>query len=350
MPVPSRSGRPTRRPSPTTGRPVRRAHGGHDGLGDPGAVRGGQPSRGRLARRRHAQPRRAAARRARRARSPTWSPTTARWRCSTARPGRPALREQICEVMALEGIRAHPDDVVVTVGSQQALDLVTRIFCDPGDVVLAEAPSYVGALGSLHGLPGAGRARRDGRRRAGPRRAARGVADAARPGPTTEVPLHDPELPQPGRRHAVRRAAGRDPRRSAREYGVPSLEDNPYGLLGFDRRAYPRAAVDRRRATSSTSARSPRRSPPACGSAGRSRRTPSGRSWCSPPSPRRCARRRSPRCSCPGYLATHDWRGQIKTVPRDLPRAPRRDARRAGDPPAGRVPRGTSRTAASTSG
>ena len=38
------------------------------------------------------------------------------------------------EVMALEGIRAHPDDVVVTVGSQQALDLVTRIFCDPGDV------------------------------------------------------------------------------------------------------------------------------------------------------------------------------------------------------------------------
>ena len=38
--------------------------------------------------------------------------------------------------MPLEGIHAHPDDVVVTVGSQQALDLVTRIFCDPGDVVL----------------------------------------------------------------------------------------------------------------------------------------------------------------------------------------------------------------------
>ena len=41
--------------------------------------------------------------------------------------GRPELREQICEVMALEGIRADPDDVVVTVGSQMALDLVTRI-------------------------------------------------------------------------------------------------------------------------------------------------------------------------------------------------------------------------------
>ncbi|HKR49393.1 MAG TPA: aminotransferase class I/II-fold pyridoxal phosphate-dependent enzyme, partial [Pseudonocardiaceae bacterium] len=60
--------------------------------------------------------------------------------------GTAELREQICEVMALEGIRAHADDVTVTVGSQMALDMVTRIFCDPGDVVLAEAPSYVGAL------------------------------------------------------------------------------------------------------------------------------------------------------------------------------------------------------------
>src|SRR5689334_1175629 len=63
--------------------------------------------------------------------------------------GTPQLREQICEVMAAEGIHADPDDVVVTVGSQMALDLVTRIYCDPGDVVLAEGPSYVGALGSF---------------------------------------------------------------------------------------------------------------------------------------------------------------------------------------------------------
>lgn len=63
--------------------------------------------------------------------------------------GEPMIREQICEVMAEEGIRAHPDDVTVTVGSQQGLDLVTRIFCDPGDVILAEAPSYVGALSTF---------------------------------------------------------------------------------------------------------------------------------------------------------------------------------------------------------
>ena len=51
--------------------------------------------------------------------------------------------------MALEGIKAHPDDVVITTGSQQALDLISRIFIDPNDVVLVEAPSYVGALGTF---------------------------------------------------------------------------------------------------------------------------------------------------------------------------------------------------------
>jgi 2-aminoadipate transaminase len=60
--------------------------------------------------------------------------------------GMPALREHILEVMALEGIRASVDDVVVTTGSQHALELVTKLFVDPGDVVLAEAPSYVTAL------------------------------------------------------------------------------------------------------------------------------------------------------------------------------------------------------------
>ena len=63
--------------------------------------------------------------------------------------GEPFMREHIAEVMAEEGIVAHPDDVVVTCGSQQALDLVTRTFCDPGDVILAEAPSYVGAIGTF---------------------------------------------------------------------------------------------------------------------------------------------------------------------------------------------------------
>ncbi|WGW11790.1 PLP-dependent aminotransferase family protein [Saxibacter everestensis] len=63
--------------------------------------------------------------------------------------GTEELREQISLVMEREGIVAHPDDLVVTTGSQQALDLVSKVFLDPGDVVVAEGPSYVGALGTF---------------------------------------------------------------------------------------------------------------------------------------------------------------------------------------------------------
>ena len=63
--------------------------------------------------------------------------------------GRPELREQLVTIMAGEGVPAHPDDVVVTVGGQQAIELVTKCFVDPGDVILAEGPTYVGALGAF---------------------------------------------------------------------------------------------------------------------------------------------------------------------------------------------------------
>lgn len=71
--------------------------------------------------------------------------TTAMQYCTAQ--GDPHLREQITDIMRLVGIEATPDEVTITVGSQQGLDLITRIFCDPGDVVICEAPSYVGALG-----------------------------------------------------------------------------------------------------------------------------------------------------------------------------------------------------------
>ncbi len=60
--------------------------------------------------------------------------------------GVPHLREQILEVMALEGIHGSVDDVVVTTGSQHALELLAKLFLDPGDVVIAEGPSYVTAI------------------------------------------------------------------------------------------------------------------------------------------------------------------------------------------------------------
>lgn len=63
--------------------------------------------------------------------------------------GMPQLRERLVDVMAAEGVAAHPADLVVTTGGQQGLDLVAKLFCDPGDVLVAEGPSYVGALGTF---------------------------------------------------------------------------------------------------------------------------------------------------------------------------------------------------------
>ena len=151
--------------------------------------------------------------------------------------GDPTLREQILEVMALEGISAHADDVVVTTGSQQALDLVTRIFIDPGDVVLAEAPSYVGALGVFSAyqahvahvtsdndglVPQALEERILGLKSAGKRiKFLYSVPNFHNPAGTTMSLERRPQVIEICHRH-----------------GILVLEDNPYGLLGFDREPY----------------------------------------------------------------------------------------------------------------
>ncbi|HEX9967759.1 MAG TPA: PLP-dependent aminotransferase family protein [Solirubrobacterales bacterium] len=52
----------------------------------------------------------------------------------------------ILEVMGAEGMLPDPDDVIVTTGGQQAIDLVSKTLVDPGDVVICEAPTYPGAV------------------------------------------------------------------------------------------------------------------------------------------------------------------------------------------------------------
>ena len=56
------------------------------------------------------------------------------------------VRKCIVQVMAAEGTIVEPDDLMVTTGGQQVIDLVCRAFLDPGDVVVAEAPTYPGAV------------------------------------------------------------------------------------------------------------------------------------------------------------------------------------------------------------
>ncbi len=52
----------------------------------------------------------------------------------------------IVEVMGAEGMLPDPDDVIVTTGGQQAIDLICKTLIDPGDVVICEAPTYPGAV------------------------------------------------------------------------------------------------------------------------------------------------------------------------------------------------------------
>ncbi|WP_117149513.1 MULTISPECIES: PLP-dependent aminotransferase family protein [Paraliobacillus] len=57
-----------------------------------------------------------------------------------------ALRERLVERMKCKGISRRPEDILVTSGSQQAIDLFARIMFNPGDIVLTENPTYLAAL------------------------------------------------------------------------------------------------------------------------------------------------------------------------------------------------------------
>lgn len=59
------------------------------------------------------------------------------------------LRERVAERSAKKGIPTSAGETIVTTGSQEALDLCARVLLDPGDVVLVEVPTYVGALVTL---------------------------------------------------------------------------------------------------------------------------------------------------------------------------------------------------------
>jgi 2-aminoadipate transaminase len=60
--------------------------------------------------------------------------------------GMAAVSEAIATVMAAEDMHVDPEDVLVTTGGQQVIDLVCKTLVDPGDVIVAEAPTYPGAV------------------------------------------------------------------------------------------------------------------------------------------------------------------------------------------------------------
>ena len=144
-----------------------------------------------------------------------------------ATEGYEPLREMIARHIARYGIKAKSENVLITSGSQQALDLIGKLLINPGDRVLVEAPTYLGALQafSVYGadylsVP----SDEDGLRsdllekplRSGPK-FMYVLPNFQNPGGTT---LSE------GRRHELVLLADK--------YGIPIIEDDPYGQLGYE--------------------------------------------------------------------------------------------------------------------
>ncbi len=149
------------------------------------------------------------------------------------------LREQILDVMRDVGVVAHPDDIVVTTGSQMALDLVTRVFCDPGDVILVEAPSYVGALGVFRAYQCAVEHVAMDDEGLVPQALTDAIARVRASGRRIKMLYTSPSFHNPA---GVSQGAQRrlEILAVAQQAGILVLEDDPYCLLGFDG-AVPRA-------------------------------------------------------------------------------------------------------------
>ena len=113
--------------------------------------------------------------------------------------GPPPFVDLVLAKLGAEGLSVTAQNLLVTVGGSQGIDLVTHLLVDPGDVVIVEAPTFIGALqtfrnaeADLQEVPlddG-----RDGPGRPGGPPGAPGPRGA--PG---QADLHHPHLPQPGR-------------------------------------------------------------------------------------------------------------------------------------------------------
>ncbi|MFQ4150405.1 PLP-dependent aminotransferase family protein [Arthrobacter sp. LAPM80] len=147
--------------------------------------------------------------------------------------GTTELQELVCEIMAMEGISAQPENVQITSGSQMALELVTKLFCNPGDVILAEGPTYVGALGTFEGLQADVVQVPIDNKGLIPAELEKAINTLKAQGRTIKFLYTIPNFNNPS---GITLAPER--RRSivdiCRAAGIAIVEDNPYGLLSFD--------------------------------------------------------------------------------------------------------------------
>lgn len=144
-----------------------------------------------------------------------------------ATEGYEPLREMVARHIARYGIKAKSENVLITSGSQQALDLIGKLLINPGDRVLVEAPTYLGALQAFNvygadyvSVPSDDDGLRSDR-----------LEDPLRSGPKFMYVLPNFQNPggttlSEGRRHELVLLADK--------YGIPIVEDDPYGQLRYE--------------------------------------------------------------------------------------------------------------------
>ena len=160
------------------------------------------------------------------------------------------IRDVIVDVMAAEETPARQEDILVTAGAQQALDLLGKVFLNEGDAILCEGPTYVGALNAFSSYqPHVIHVPMD---EAGliPATVREALDNAYDQGIHVKFIYTIPNFQNPaGVTLATERR--RELLKIAREYDLVILEDNPYGMLRFEGEAPPTLAALEQEETSS---------------------------------------------------------------------------------------------------
>ena len=145
------------------------------------------------------------------------------------------LREQIQEIMALEGIQGSVENLMITTGSQHALELLADLFLDQGDAVLVEAPSYVGAVGIFRHKEAHIEHVFTDEDGISPEALAEAADRLIEQGSKVKLLYLVPNFANPS---GVTLTAERRAQvlQVCRERGILIIEDNPYGLLYFDQK------------------------------------------------------------------------------------------------------------------
>jgi DNA-binding transcriptional MocR family regulator len=148
--------------------------------------------------------------------------------------GDATLRDQVRELMALEGIRSSVEDIVITTGSQHGLEFLSGLFLEEGDVVLAEGPSYVGALGIFRHYQAHVEHVYTDHDGMSPEALEESIERLKEAGRTIKFLYLVPNFANPS---GVTLAKERRPRilEICKKNHILVLEDNPYGLLYFDK-------------------------------------------------------------------------------------------------------------------